>query len=100
MIWTLKRIWRAAYKAVKLPLSRMHSHSWESSRDHRHLCLAARLLEPDDFHAVCPLTKKNAMIEHEDVCDECGYFAILFYDTSKDGTKSISIYSNGKEWCP
>ena len=41
MIWTLKRIWRAAYKAVKMPMSRLHSSAWDSN-DHAHICVAAR----------------------------------------------------------
>ena len=96
MLYTLKRIWRAAYKAVKMPMSRLHSSNWDY-HDHAHICLAARLLEPDDFRAVCPYAKP--MIEHEDECDECGYFAIVDFDTSMSGKRSISIYQKG-EWQP
>jgi hypothetical protein len=42
--------------------------------------------------------KPGFMIEHEDECDECGYFAIVDFDTSMSG-KSISIYQKG-EWQP
>lgn len=94
MIWTLKRIWRAAYKAVKMPLFRLHSSRWDCN-DHAHICLAARLLEPDDFRAVCPHMKPGFMIEHEDECDECGYFAIVDFDTSMSEKRSISIYQKG-----
>lgn len=96
MIWTLKRIWWAVYKAVKMPLFRLHSSTWDCN-DHAHICLAARLLEPDDFRKVCPYVKP--MIEHEDECDECGFFAIVDFDTSMDGRRSISIYQKG-EWQP
>lgn len=96
MIWTLKRIWRAAYKAVKMPMSRLHSSKWDCN-DHAHICLAAHLLEPDDFCKVCPYV--YPMIGYEDDCDECGYFAIVDFDTSMSGKRSISIYQKG-EWQP
>ena len=99
MIWTLKRIWRAVYKAVKMPLFRVHGSAWDCN-NHAHICLAARLLEPDDFHVVCPYAKPGFVIEHEDECDECGFFATVFFDTSMEsGARSVSIYSKGG-WCP
>ena len=92
-------MWRALHKAVTMPLFRLHSSKWDCN-DHAHICLAARLLEPDDFQKVCPL-RPGALAEHEDGCDECGYFATLFFDTSMEsGGKSISIYSWSKEWVP
>ncbi len=96
MIWIFGLIWRAVCKAVKMPMSRLHSSMWDRN-DHAHICLAARLLEPDDFRKVCPLVKP--IIEHEDECDECGYFAIVDFDTSMSGKRSISIYQKG-EWQP
>lgn len=98
MLWIMRRIWRAAYKAVKMPMTRLHSSNWDPE-DHAHVCLAARLLEPDDFHEVCPLPP-GAWIESEDPCDECPYFAIVEFDTSTDGKRSISIYTRGSDWQP
>ena len=92
MIWTLKRMWRALYKAVTMPMSRLHSSAWDSN-DHAHICLAAHILEPDDFRKVCPYVKP--MIGHEADCDECEYFAIVDFDTSMSGKRSISIYQKG-----
>ncbi len=97
MFVKIRRALRAAHKALKMPMGRLHSYSWNPG-DHKHICLAARLLEPDDFREVCPLAP-GAWPELEDPCDECGYFAIVDFDTSMDGKRSISIYTKG-EWQP
>lgn len=93
----IRRALRAVQKAIKMPMGYLHSYSWQPG-DHKHICLAARLLEPDDFREVCPLAP-GSWIEHENPCDECGYFAIVDFDTSTDGKRSISIYTKG-EWQP
>lgn len=87
MIWRLKKICRALQKLRKMPLSQLHSYSWGPG-DHAHICLAARLLEPDDFAAVCPW--EVSLLEHDDHCEECPYFAIVsFYETDE---KSMELY--------
>ena len=98
MFYRLRRVWRAAHKALKMPMTRLHSFNW-FPEDHAHICLAARLLEPDDFREVCPLAHRK-WIEHEDQCDECGYFARVDFDSDPfGGHKHISIYTKG-EWQP
>ena len=86
MLYTLKRIWRAAYKAVKMPMSRLHSSRWDYN-DHAHICLAARLLEPDDFRKVCKAQKHD--IEHCDDCDDCYWFTLIRFMQSVGGRKMI-----------
>ena len=97
MFWTLKRIWRAAYKAVKMPMTRLHSSNW-GAYDHAHVCIAARLLEPDDFHTICTCSKED--VEHCDACDDCGFMMTVCFDTVGGVQKEISLYTRGKEWCP
>lgn len=98
MFFKIRRALRAAHKAIKMPMTRLHSSNW-FPEDHAHVCLAARLLEPDDFREVCPLAHRK-WIEHEDPCDECPYFALVEFDTSTDGKRSISIYTRGSDWQP
>lgn len=97
MIYKIREAVWAAFKALKMPMMRLHSYSWKLG-DHKHICLAARLLEPDDFGEVCPLPA-NAMLEHEDPCDECPYFSIVCFDTRTDGKHTVSIYTKG-DWQP
>ena len=85
MIYKLKRIIRAVKKAWKVPLIRLHSYSWKTG-DHAHICIAARLLAPDDFVLVCPLGQKcKIYAEQEEECDLCPYYRILEFHSSELG---------------
>lgn len=76
---------------MKHPLSRVQAFSW-SKDDHNHICLAAQLLESQDFEAVCPHHGKVEGICWCDDCDYCKYQAIVDFNTDKDGNKNITLY--------
>ena len=67
---------------------KLRSSKWDEN-DHAHICIAARLLEQDDFLAVCP-AKGACDIEYDDSCDACEYLKILDFN-SVGGRKTISI---------
>lgn len=86
-LWVLRSALRAAVHKIRFPCIRIRSSSW-SNGDHTHFCYALRILETDDFLAVCPLNKckKRFDPEHEDECDRCKYFGgVDFF--KKDGEK-------------
>ena len=92
MFYRIRRVWLAARKALKMPMGHLHSYDW-GPMDHKHICLAARLLEPDDFKDVCPFDGEP-FIEFEDCCDECEYFAIIDFNSEPHGEKKyINIYT-------
>lgn len=82
---------RAGANRMKHPLSRVQAFSW-SKDDHDHICLAAQLLESQDFEAVCPHHGKVEGICWCDDCDYCKYQAIVDFNTDKDGNKNITLY--------
>ena len=84
-------MFRTIRKEQKLHLFHLHSYSWKTG-DHAHICLAARLLELDDFSCVCPLSKKEwKNIERNDICDQCQYLSILNFVTDESGKKQVII---------
>lgn len=69
--WRLRDAVTAAVQRFRRPLIRFHSSDW-SADDHGHICLALRLLDEDDFVAVCPKHGK-CFPECDDCCDVCHY---------------------------
>lgn len=72
----------------KYDLIRLHSRDW-SENDHFHICLAARLLEEDDFKAVCP-AGENCTPELEDICDCCSMMRVIHFNSFND-RKSVTL---------
>jgi len=74
-LWVLRAAIQAAVHRARIPLVRLRSSSW-SDEDHCHFCYAVRILEPNDFHGVCPLARTGRRFdaEYEDECDKCPYF--------------------------
>ncbi len=62
---------RAAVQRFRHPLLPLHSFSRDEN-DHAHICLAARLLEHDDFCYYCPKSG-TVFPEVDDACDHCWY---------------------------
>lgn len=91
--WHLLAALRIAKTRMKYPVYRAHSYSW-SKDDHSHICIALRLLERDDFEAVCPRHGKisKSTLECDNKCDYCKYQAIIDYDKNANGEKGISLY--------
>lgn len=87
----LRSALRVAVQRIRFPLTRIHSYNW-SGEDHCHICYAARLLEADDFLAVCPLSNRKPWVEHEDYCDECPYSGCVYFKQAADGTKWIDLW--------
>ena len=69
-------------------LIRLHSRDW-GEHDHFHICLAARLLEEDDFKAVCP-AGENCTPELEDICDCCSMLRVIHFNSFHD-RKSVTL---------
>lgn len=91
MLWKLKAAIKVAIQRFRYPVLRLQSHDW-SQEDHAHICVAARLLNEQDFLEVCPIAKdKNAVLELEDVCDFCPHLVILDFNTDENGKKSIHM---------
>lgn len=89
-MWKIKLAFKAALQRLKHPVTRLHSGDW-SPEDHSHICIAARLLDTDDFETVCPF-KGQGDIEHEYRCDYCPYMRILEFDISDlTGRKIITL---------
>lgn len=66
---------------------KIHSSKWDEN-DHKHICIAARLLSKSDFKDVCPVRGK-CDIEWSDCCDLCKYMKILNF--RQDGKNRIII---------
>jgi hypothetical protein len=73
----LRCAWRAFVQRFRRPLTRLRSYN-RMPGDHAHICLAARLLEEDDFRYYCP---KNGTVlpEIDDACDRCEYMRTVFF---------------------
>lgn len=91
--WHMSEAIKTGVQRLKHPLIRVESWNW-GQYDHNHICLAARLLTTKDFLAVCPCHGSVGMIEVDDECDGCPYMAIIDFNTSKDGSKNISLSIN------
>lgn len=81
---------RETIKALKYKLTRIHSYSWKAG-DHQHICIASRLLEIDDFKAVCPVNKIKFPVWGDDRCETCKYMCIIDFATDASGRKGIII---------
>lgn len=78
----LRSAWRSARQRFSRPLLRLHSTD-RGDNDHAHVCLAARLLEEDDFCHYCP--KHGAVFpEADDACEECPYLIIVDFNIHLD----------------
>lgn len=86
---------RAGVNRMRHPMTRIQSFDW-SKNDHQHICLAAQLLESQDFEAVCPHHGKVEGISWCDDCDYCKYQAVIDFNTANDGSKNITLYIDDK----
>ena len=89
--WILRSAIRAAIQKIQFPCIRIKSSSW-SNEDHSHFCYAFRILETEDFLAVCPLGRRKKFdVEHEDECDSCKCFGgVDFFE--QDGKKKVGFW--------
>lgn len=88
--WHFKAAFRQFRNRLKHPVTTALSSTWDT-HDHQHICLAARLLEHDDFEQVCPCNGK-CEIELDDRCDLCPYMTILDFNRDVVYNKWISIH--------
>lgn len=65
--------------------------------NHEHICLIARLLEEEDFRAICPNVSKPydgypiEFRESSDQCDLCKYSCTIDFSLDKNGEKQIVL---------
>lgn len=98
--WDIHDRWVAVCEGMKIakqricrPLDKIQSYDY-SNNDHVHFCIAAHLLNEEDFKAVCP---HGGNIEFfrvgtDNKCDYCKYASVLDFNKSDDGKKSIKIW--------
>ena len=88
--WHFKLAFKQFKNRLKYPITYTHSSSWDND-DHSHICIAAMLLDKDDFKSVCPCQGKCELIGWDEICEYCQYSAIIDYQTSENGNKYIDI---------
>lgn len=89
-LWHIKSAFKWMKYRLKHPVTIALSSGWDTD-DHQHICLAARLLECDDFEQVCPCNGK-CEIELDDRCDCCPYLSIINFNKDSFCNKWISLY--------
>ena len=88
--WRFRPAFRLFLQRLRFPLIPPHSSTWEKG-DHAHVCLAAHLLEEDDFRAVCPHKDRIAVPGLEDECDLCKYLIVVSFLKNDNGEKKIDL---------
>lgn len=88
MIWKIISAIKFAVQRLRFPLVKIHGSNWDE-HDHCHVCIAARLLDAEDFVKVCPFGGK-CNIEWDDCCDRCEYKKLLMF-RSKGEVKWILL---------
>lgn len=91
----LAPIFRLKERKSKYRRPRIAAFDW-SKYDHDHFCIAAQLLNDNDFEAVCPHNGNVEFIGVDNACDFCKYNATVDFNTDSNGNKYIDLYIDDK----